>query len=84
MPGYPRARGPVIQAWVDDLLTSGCQIAGNRPDGNCAMCGCRFGDHLALLPGDTTVSNIVDRTGWIECEVCDQGCGTWSLTPPQG
>ncbi len=77
-----RLRGPVISTRIDVLDAGGFCSGSLRAGSFCPVCGCRLGQHLAVLPGDTTLATLLDRTGMLECEVCDRACGPWSIEIP--
>jgi hypothetical protein len=80
--GGARLRGTVISCPIDRLYTEGFGASDIQPDDPCPVCQCRFGDHVATLPGDTTLETLLDRTGMVECPSCDRGCGPWSIQLP--
>jgi len=70
-----------LEAPVTLLDAAGFHFGHATPSDGCETCGCPMGEHLAAMPGDTTVGNFVDRTGWVECESCDASCATWAVVP---
>ena len=64
---------------VDRIYELGFALGTDLPHGPCPVCGCRFGAHWAVMPPDTTMANLPDRAGLIECDSCEQACGFWTI-----
>ena len=72
----------VLTTRVATLDAAGFGLAQAGPDDDCPVCGCAMGEHDAVLPGDTTLATIAERSGWIECDWHDTTCGTWGIVRP--